>query len=76
MFNKGMGNLYKQAQKMQQNIKKVQDELESLEVEGVASGGAVKIIVSGKKDVKSINIDSDILNEDKDMIEDIVETPF
>ena len=72
MFNKGMGNLYKQAQKMQKNINKVQEELKSLDVEGTSGGGMVKVVVNGKKDVKSVHIDDDILKEDKDMIEDMI----
>ena len=72
MFNKGMGNLYKQAQKMQKNINKVQEELKSLDIEGISGGGMVKVVVNGKKDVKSVNIDDNILKEDKDMIEDMI----
>ena len=72
MFNKGMGNLYKQAQQMQKNINKAQEELKSLEVEGAAGGSAVKVIVNGKKDVKSIKIDPDILSEDVEMVEDMI----
>ena len=72
MFNKGMGNLYKQAQQMQKNINKAQDELKDLEVEGSSGGNAVKVIVNGKKDVKSIKIDPDILSEDVDMVEDMI----
>ena len=72
MFNKGMGNLYKQAQKMQKNINKIQEELKSLEIVGSAGGEMVKVTVNGKKDVISISIDEEILKEDKDMIEDVV----
>ena len=66
MFNKGMGNLYKQAQKMQKNINKVQEELKSMKVEGSAGGEMVKVLVNGKKDVLSISINQEILNEDKE----------
>tara|TARA_B110000438_G_C15723985_1_gene611134 strand:+ start:576 stop:899 length:324 start_codon:yes stop_codon:yes gene_type:complete len=72
MFNKGMGNLYKQAQKMKKNINKVQEELKSMEVEGSAGGGMVKIVVNGKKDILSVSINQEILTEDKEMIEDVV----
>ena len=72
MFNKGMGNLYKQAQQMQKNINKAQEELKALEVEGSSGGNAVKVIVNGKKDVKSIKIEPDILSEDVDMVEDMI----
>ncbi len=46
---KGMSNIYKQAQKMQKDMKKVQDELEDLKVEGQAGGGIIKVVVNGKK---------------------------
>jgi len=72
MFNKGMGNLYKQAQKMQKNINKIQEELKSLEIVGSAGGEMVKVTVNGKKDIISISIDQEILKEDKEMIEDVV----
>ena len=48
MFNKGMGNLYKQAQKMQKNINKIQEELKSLEIVGSAGGEMVKVTVSAQ----------------------------
>ena len=69
---KGMGNLYKQAQKMQKDLNKIQEELEAVEVEGVSGGGMVKVLVNGKKDVISVKIDKEILNEEKEMIEDMV----
>ena len=69
---KGMSNIYKQAQKMQKNMKKAQDELLKLEIEGQSGGGMVKIVVNGKKDPLSISIDEDILKEDKDMVEDML----
>ena len=69
---KGMSNIYKQAQKMQKDMKKVQDELEDLNVEGQAGGGIIKVVVNGKKEPKSVTIDSSILDEDKEMIEDLV----
>ena len=69
---KGMSNIYKQAQKMQKDMKKVQDELEDLNVEGQAGGGIIKVVVNGKKEPKSVTIDSTVLDEDKEMIEDLV----
>lgn len=67
-----MSNIYKQAQKMQKDMKKVQDELENLQVEGQAGGGIVKVVVNGKKEPKTIIIDDSILKEDKDMVEDLI----
>ena len=69
---KGMGNIYKQAQKMQQDMAKVQEELKNLEIEGVSGGGVVKVVVDGKKDIKSIDIQEEILKEEKGMVEDMV----
>tara|TARA_B100001094_G_scaffold75958_1_gene72395 strand:- start:670 stop:981 length:312 start_codon:yes stop_codon:yes gene_type:complete len=69
---KGMSNIYKQAQKMQKDMKKVQDELENLQVEGQAGGGIVKVVVNGKKEPKTVIIDDSILKEDKDMVEDLI----
>tara|TARA_Y100000590_G_scaffold418642_1_gene519636 strand:+ start:1513 stop:1833 length:321 start_codon:yes stop_codon:yes gene_type:complete len=69
---KGMSNIYKQAQKMQKDMAKVQNELSELHVDGQAGGGIVKIVVNGKKEPISVTIDEDILKEDKDMIEDLV----
>ena len=67
-----MSNIYKQAQKMQKDMKKVQDELENLQVEGQAGGGIVKVVVNGKKEPKTVIIDDSILKEDKDMVEDLI----
>ena len=72
MFGKGMGNLYKQAHQLQKNLNNVQEELKSLEIEGSSGGEMVKVVVNGKKDIISINIQEDILKEDKDMVEDMV----
>ena len=69
---KGMSNIYKQAQKMQKDMKRGQEELENLKIGGQAGGGIVKVVVNGKKEPKSITIDDSILKEDKDMVEDLI----
>ena len=69
---KGMTNIYKQAQKMQKDMKKVQDELENLKIEGQSGGGIVKVVVNGKKEPLSVTIDDSILSEDRDMVEDLI----
>ena len=69
---KGMGNIYKQAQKMQKDMAKLQEELKELHIEGSSGGGAVNVAVDGKKNIKSINIDEAILKEDKGMVEDMI----
>ena len=72
MFPKGMGNMMKQAQQMQKKMQELQDQLEDLDVEGVSGGGMVKVVVSGKKDVKSLKINPDVMSEDVDMLEDLI----
>ena len=69
---KGMSNIYKQAQKMQKDMKRVQDELENLKIEGQSGGGIVKVVVNGKKEPLSVTVDDTILSEDRDMVEDLI----
>ena len=77
MFNKGqLAGLMKQAQAMQDNLKKAQDELAFVEVEGEAGNGLVKVLMTCKHDVKRITIDPSLLGEDKDMLEDLVAAAF
>lgn len=68
----GMGNIMKQAQKMQADMQRVQDEIASMEVEGQSGGGLVKIVMNGKHEIRSINIDDSLVGDDKDMLEDLV----
>ena len=72
MFPKGMGNMMKQAQQMKKKMEELQDQLEDLDVEGVSGGGMVKVVVSGKKDVKSLKINPDVMSEDVEMLEDLI----
>ena len=72
MFPKGMGSMVKQAQQMKKKFNQVQDELEKLDIEGQSGGGMVKVVVNGKKDVKSVAIDPNVLNEEVDMVEDLI----
>ena len=71
MSKGGMGNLMKQAQMMQANLQKAQAELASIDVQGSASNGLVKIVMSCKHEVKSVDIDPSIL-EDKEMLDDML----
>jgi DNA-binding YbaB/EbfC family protein len=72
MLNKGgIANLMKQAQKMQENMSKAQEELANLEVEGQSGAGAVKIVMTCKHDVKRVAIDSSVM-DDKEMLEDLI----
>ena len=72
MFPKGMGNMMKKAQQMQKEMARIQEEIEELEVEGQSGGGVVKAIVSGKKQLISIDIAPDAVKEDKDILEDLI----
>ena len=77
MFNKGqLAGLMKQAQAMQDNLKKAQDELAFVEVEGSAGSGLVKVLMTCKHAVKRITIDPSLLADDKDMLEDLVAAAF
>ena len=67
-----LAGFMKQAQQMQENMKKVQEELASTEVEGQSGAGMVKIIMTCKHDVKRVTIDQSLLADDKDMLEDLV----
>lgn len=70
---KGMGNLLKQAQKMQRQMMQVQEELETLEVEGGAGGGMVTVKVNGKSEVISLKIDPEAIDpDDVEMLEDTI----
>ncbi len=68
----GIGNLLKQAQQMQANMQKMQEEMANMEVEGQAGGGMVKVTMSGRHDVKRVFIDPSLLSDDKDMLEDLI----
>ncbi|MFW5450151.1 MAG: YbaB/EbfC family nucleoid-associated protein [Methylophagaceae bacterium] len=68
----GMGNLMKQAQQMQANMEKAQQELALMEVTGQAGGGMVKIIMTGKHDVKRVTIEDSLFEDDKEMLEDLI----
>ncbi len=68
----GLGNLMKQAQQMQENIQKAQEEIARLEVTGESGGGLVKVVMTGKHEVRRVSIDDSLLGDDKDMLEDLV----
>jgi len=73
MFNKGqLAGLMKQAQAMQDNLKKAQEELAFIEVTGESGAGLVKVVMTCKHDVKRVTIDPSLLAEDKHMLEDLV----
>jgi len=67
-----MGNIMKQAQEMQANMEKVQQELAEAEVVGESGAGMVKVTMNGKHDVKRVEINPNVLADDKEMVEDLV----
>ena len=68
----GLGNLMKQAQKMQADMLKAQEELAKLEITGQSGGGLVSVVMTGKHEVRQVRIDDSLLGDDKDMLEDLV----
>lgn len=72
MFKGGMGNMMKQAQQMQEKMKKAQDELAKLEVTGESGAGLVKVTMTCNHNVRRVDIDASLMADDKDMIEDLV----
>ena len=76
MMKQQLAGLMKQAQAMQDNMKRAQDELALIEVEGQSGAGLVKVVMTCKHDVKRITIDPTLLADDKDMLEDLVAAAF
>ncbi|CAG0909619.1 unnamed protein product [Cyprideis torosa] len=69
----GIGNLMKQAQKMQESMVKAQEELATMEVTGESGGGMVKVVLNGKHEARRVTIDESLFGEDdKDMLEDLI----
>jgi DNA-binding YbaB/EbfC family protein len=68
----GLGNLMKQAQAMQENLRKAQEELALIEVTGNAGGAMVSITMTCRYDVKRVQIDPSLLSDDKEVLEDLV----
>jgi DNA-binding YbaB/EbfC family protein len=68
----GLGNLLKQAQAMQENLRKAQEELAKMEVTGSSGGGMVNVIMTCKHDVRRVTIDPSLLSDDKEVLEDLV----
>jgi hypothetical protein len=72
MMKNQLAGLMKQAQEMQNNLKKAQDELAQTEVEGQSGAGLVKVLMTCRHDVKRVTIDPSLSGEDRDMLEDLV----
>jgi nucleoid-associated protein EbfC len=76
MMKGGLGALMKQAQQMQENMRRAQEELAKTEVEGQSGAGLVKVTMTCKFAVKRVIVDPSLLGEDKDMLEDLVAAAF
>lgn len=69
---KGLGDLMKQAQEMQEKMQRMQEDLANQEVQGEAGAGLVAVVMTGRHDVKKVTIDPSLLSEDKEMLEDLL----
>ena len=76
MMKNQLAGMMKQVQTMQDNMKKAQDQLALVEVEGQAGAGLVKVVMTCKNDVKRVTIDPSLFGDDKDMLEDLVAAAF
>jgi hypothetical protein len=76
MMKAGIGNLMRQAQQMQESMKKAQAELADLEVVGESGAGMVKVWMNGRNEAKKVEIEPKLLAEDKDMLEDLLTAAF
>ncbi len=72
MFKGGMGNIMKQAQAMQEKMQKAQAEIANMEVTGESGAGMVKITMTGNHNVRRVELDESLLQDDKDMLEDLI----
>ena len=72
MMKNALSGLMKQAQQMQENMKKMQEQLATIEVEGAAGAGLVKVVMTCKHDVRRVAIDASLMGDDKEMLEDLV----
>ncbi|QJR82140.1 YbaB/EbfC family nucleoid-associated protein [Alteromonas pelagimontana] len=76
MFKGGMGNIMKQAQQMQERMQKMQEELANVEVTGQAGAGMVKITMTCNHNIRRVDIDPSLMEDDKDMLEDLIAAAF
>ncbi|MCL5427520.1 MAG: YbaB/EbfC family nucleoid-associated protein [Gammaproteobacteria bacterium] len=72
MLKGGMGNLMKQAQEMQEKMQRAQEEAAKAEVQGEAGAGMVKVTMNGRHDVSNVTIDPSVMEEDKELLEDLL----
>ena len=72
MFKGQLGGLMKQAQEVQEKLKKTQEEIAGMEIEGEAGAGLVKVTMTGRHDVRRVQIDPSLMGDDKEMLEDLI----
>lgn len=72
MFKGNMGNMMKQAQKMQEDMQKMQEKLADAEITGVSGAGLVEVVMNGRHDVRSVKLDDSLMSEDKELLEDLL----
>jgi len=72
MMKGGLAGLMKQAQQMQENMKRMQEELATIEVEGQSGSGMVKVVMTCRHEVTRVTIDASLMKDDKDMLEDLI----
>ena len=68
----GLGNIMKQAQKLQADMQRAQEEIANMEVTGEAGGGMVSVVMTGRHELRRVTIDQGLLEDDKEMVEDLV----
>jgi DNA-binding YbaB/EbfC family protein len=71
-----LAGLMQQAQQMQENMRKLQEQLAAMEIEGQSGAGMVKVTMTGRHDVRRVSIDPSLLKDDKEMLEDLVAAAF
>ncbi len=76
MMKGQLAGLMRQAQQMQENMKKAQEALADITVEGASGGGLVKVTMTCRNDVKRVEIDPELMKDDKDMVEDLIAAAF
>ena len=72
----GLGNIMKQAQAMQENMQKAQEELANTEVTGVSGAGMVEVVMTCRHDVRKITIDPELMGDDREVVEDLIAAAF
>lgn len=68
----GIGNIMKQAQLMQQNLQRMQEQIASMEITGEAGGGLVRVTMNGRHEARRVQIDASLMGDDREMLEDLV----